>query len=148
MARPDVGMDIRGLRKLQKTLKRMSDADKKELRKAAKRETREAMRPLHRAARANAPVETGRLRKAVKLRAWKRPEPGEVGIKVVVNPGRGRDDPRGAYYGMMVEQGYIANGTYVPGRYYLKRAYEAHHAGALRDLSGRLSKTIDQVAKG
>ena len=144
----DVEMVVTGGDAIAASLDRLSKAGQREFKKAAKKATREGLKPLHAAAKAGVPVETGRLRKAVKLRAWRRPKQGEVGMKVFIDPGDNRADPRGAYYGSMVESGHIAGGTYVPGRHFLRRAAAAHGQAAQATLSAALSKAADDVIRG
>lgn len=116
-----------------------------EFKKAAKKATREGLRPIHADAKANAPRVTGRLRKAIKLRAWRRPARGEVGVKVSIDPGRKRDDPSGAYYGIMVEGGFVANGVYVPGRHMLEIAYRRGKQAAQAKVAIALSREADGI---
>jgi len=126
----------------------LGKAEQREFRKAAKRVTREALKPVHAAARAGAPKKTGRLRRAVKLRAWRRPAPGEVGMKVYIDPGDNRDDTRGAYYGNMIESGHIAGGRYVPGRHFLRKAAAAGGTAAQAKLAAALGREADRIIRG
>jgi len=140
-------MQVAGGEKIAKMLDRLGAAETGEFKKAAKKETRDGLKPMLKSARAAAPRKTGRLRKAIKLRAWKRPNKGEVGSKVFIDPGRKRDDPRGAYYGSMVESGHIAGGRYIPGRYMIRNAYERRGAEAQRQVAAGLSAAADKIIK-
>ena len=123
----------------------LGDAEKKEFKKTAKRAVRTGLKPLLIAARAAAPKKTGRLRRAIKQRAWRRPARGEVGSKVSIDPGRKRNDTKGAYYGLMVEWGYIVDGRYVGGVHMLGKAYKQHGTRAQLELAMALSTEIDGV---
>lgn len=94
----------------------------------AKRELRSALRkrmsPLREQARMMAPYKSGRLYRAIKVKAWTRAGKGETGVKLIIDPGRSRTDRNGAYYGWMIEFGRLAGNRYIPGRYMLKQAYE------------------------
>lgn len=57
-----------------------------------------------------APVKTGRLRKAIMLKASKihtRRRDGIVGVYITIAKGAKRNDKKGAYYGKFVEHGWI-----------------------------------------
>ncbi len=141
-------MDIAGGDEIADMLDRLGKAEQREFKKAAKRSTREGLKPMHQAARAAAPRVSGRLRKAIKLRTWRRPKPGEVGMKLFIDPGKSRDDPAGAYYGEMIECGHVASGTYVPGRYMIRNAEARFGVAAQDNLAKDLAREADRVIKG
>lgn len=71
------------------------------------------------AIKAAAPVKTGRLRKAIKIKNSsinRLKRNGKVGIYITVNKGKSRKDMSGAYYGRFVEQGYNKGSKAVTGR--------------------------------
>lgn len=87
--------------------------------------------------RANAPVKTGRLRRAFKVRNSRLNrlnKNGTVGIYITLNRGKSRKDKNGAWYGPFVERGYnrgsklltgsqaVAAGVMTFGEYRTKRA--------------------------
>jgi HK97 gp10 family phage protein len=91
---------ITGVRELDKQLKKLDVAiGKKVLRQAS----RASFKPALEAARANAPNQTGRLKKAIKLVAVKRSRRGRVGMKVQV--GADMRAEIGKYYASMHEHG-------------------------------------------
>jgi hypothetical protein len=141
-------LQVTGGDKVAKMLDKLGKAEQGEFKKAAKKETREGLRAILAAAKAAAPVQTGRLRKAIKLRAWRRPGRGEVGNKVFIDPGRKRDDPRGAYYGSMIESGRVVGGRYIAGRYMLTNAYKQGGDAAQRKLSAGISAVADRIITG
>jgi len=138
-------MQISGGDEIASMLDDLGTAEKREFKKTAKKEVRAALRPIHAVAKATAPRVTGRLRRAIKLRAWRRPARGEVGVKVSIDPGRKRNDPNGAYYGLMVEGGFVANGVYVPGRHMLEIAYRRGNQLAQLRVAMALSREADGI---
>lgn len=73
-------------------------------RKVFNRAGREAVKPIAAKARQNAPKDTGRLRKSIKVRATKRSRRG-VGIKVTTGDRSGDFGGKG-YYGAFLEYGH------------------------------------------
>lgn len=59
--------------------------------------------------RAAAPVKTGRLKRAIKVKNSKINQirkNGKTGVYITISPGKKRDDPKGAWYGKFVEIGH------------------------------------------
>ncbi len=136
---------VTGGDQLARELAALGQADKREFRAAIRRDMRQQIAVLREAARAGAPMRTGRLRRAIKVKAWTHPAAGEIGVKLIINRGVSRDDTGGAYYGWMIEFGRILNGRYLAGRYMLTHAYEQHGqaaADAVSDGILRAAKTI------
>ena len=140
-------MNVAGGDEVSKMLDNLSKAEQGEFKKAAKKEIRQAAKPILNAAKAGAPDKTGRLKRAIKLRAWRRPNRGEIGVKVFIDPGKSRDDPKGAYYGAMRNSGFIANGTYVPGSHFMENAHDRHGEAAASNLAAGLSSAADKVIR-
>jgi len=99
----EVEIDIRGIAETQQAIYQFSE-------KLGDRVTLLALRAganfMLKKIRAAAPVRTGRLRKAIKVSTSKinrRRRNGKVGVFLRINPGKSRDDLRGAYYGKFVE---------------------------------------------
>lgn len=141
-------MSVSGGDKIAKTLENLGKPAQIEFKKAAKRAMRTAMKPVLAAARGGVRNRSGRLKRAVKMRAWRKPKRGEVGVKVFIDPGKSRDDPKGAWYGGIVNGGYIQNGRYHPGQHFMEHAHDSHGKKAGEDLAKGLSRAADKVIKG
>ena len=141
------GVTVEGGAEVLKMLDGLGRAEQAAFKKAAKRTTRAGLKPMHKAARAAAPKRSGRLAKAIKLRTWRNPQRGQVGHALYINPGRKRDDPSGAFYGGMIEGGYIANGTYVPGRHMIGNAYRQYARSAQETVARALLAEADKIIK-
>jgi hypothetical protein len=87
---------------------------------------REAAKPILKSARANAPKDTGALRKGVKIVAWKR-KPGRVGFTIGLTPDI-------AFYGYLQEEGWSAG----------KRPWKSHRSE--RSVEARLNE-LEAIGK-
>lgn len=132
---------------------------------------REAAKPILKAARQNAPVGEypessgrtgGTLRKSIKIRAWKKKRPGVVGFSV---GGSVIEFPKGkAFYGYFQERGWIPfkrakgephirdrkvkPGQYkIPGKYFVRRAYDAHKHVSAATLERLIIKGMEREAE-
>jgi len=143
-----ITVDVKGGAEAEALLARLSRAEGRQLRNACRRAVRKHLAPLRTLARANVPVKTGRLRKAIKLKEWRKAARGEVGSRLVVDPGATRADPHGAFYGMMVEQGHLTRGgKFVPGAFFLTRAYAAGGQAAGQAAARDIGEAIDEVVR-
>jgi len=117
---------VTGVRELDRALRELPlKLGKKVIRQAI----RQALRPVKAAVEANAPVDTGKLRSKVKVRAGK----GKRGtIRLVVRIGEG-DFAGQTFYAAMVEYGTSKQ----PGQHYMLRAFESTRIQA-RDEAIRL----------
>ena len=104
----DAQIDIRGVKDVIRRLYQFSD-------RLGDRVTLLALRSganfMLKKVRQAAPIKTGRLRKAIRVSTSKihtRRRDGIVGVYITIKKGKKRDDPKGAYYGLFVERGYVA----------------------------------------
>lgn len=141
-------MNITGGGRLERLFRNLARAEQGAIKKEVRREVRAAIRPVRDAARAAAPKRTGRLRRAIKVRAWKRPERGEVGAKVMIDRGASRDDLKGAYYGAIVNSGYIRRGRAVVGAHFMEHAARTAGPAAGKRVAKSVARTIRRIAKG
>jgi len=85
-----------------------------------------------------APVKTGRLKKAIRIknsRINRINKNGKVGIYITISAGKNRKDPRGAYYAKWVENGYMrgskiigkrkrSGGVRVEGKHFVEKTFK------------------------
>ena len=121
------------------------------------------MRPVLAQARQNAPVKTGALKKAIKLRSLKRSRTGRIGVRVAISEDWFKGNKQ--FYGAFQEFGYhigkrdrklrrrrVWSGIggvddkrrKVEGLHYIERAYQSHGEGALRTFISEVPKMIDR----
>lgn len=87
--------------------------------KVTKKALRQAANMVSRQVRANAPVKTGRLKKAIRVKASRYNtlrKNGKIGMIIRVKPGKSRKDTGGAYYAGWVENGYNKGSQQIGGR--------------------------------
>jgi HK97 gp10 family phage protein len=120
-----------------------------------------AARLIVNAARVRAPVDTGRMRKAIYAARDKRNSKPTFEARVVtVRRGKKKDDPKGAYYWKFVEfghrigtskTGYLAkkgsSGATVPPKPFLRPAFEGNKHAALQSIRQNLAVQIEKAAK-
>ncbi|UOA08324.1 HK97-gp10 family putative phage morphogenesis protein [Methylobacter sp. S3L5C] len=101
----DFSVRIRGIAEIQRALFQFN-------KRLGERVTRLAMRKganyMLKAVRSAAPVKSGRMKKAIKVRDSKIHtirRNGNVGVYLKIKPGKKRDDTSGAWYGKFVENG-------------------------------------------
>lgn len=139
-----MSLNVEGLDELENYLEELP---KKDAKKAVRRGLTPGARKLVDAARAAAPVDTGRLRKAIKAKSTNRKylKYSEVARDLYINPGKSRDDPKGAWYGPMVDSGYISkSGKHVPGHHFMDKAYNS-----TADIAASIAqeKILEQLEK-
>jgi HK97 gp10 family phage protein len=111
--------------------------------------------------RAAAPVKTGRLKKAIKLknsRINRINKNGKVGLYITVSAGKNRKDPKGAYYARWVEMGYNkgskrtgkktrSGGVRVEGRHFVRDTFNATKNAALDTILQASEIAANRIAK-
>jgi hypothetical protein len=152
MAQAAVEVTVTGARQVAGMLAALDRAGTRGVRAAVRRVERQLLGPMLQAARSAAPRDTGRLQKAIKIQAWKArgANRGQLAVELRIKPGLSRADPGGAYYGWMVERGHFTRHPkgggpprYVPGKYMITRAYDAHGVAAGRGLADAVRGVID-----
>jgi len=109
---------------------------------------REAISVIRDDAKARAPQgETGRLKRAIKIARDRNPKstkgsPTEL-YHLGVDPGRKRNDPRGAWWWWFVEAGTKK----MAARPYLRPAFDLRKDEAIRRFSQRLARRIELIEK-
>ncbi len=148
LIRKGFSFDLRGDRQLIAALKDMRTADQKASVRGA---LRKAGKKIQASIKANAPRETGQLRKAVKVRAMKRSRV-RFGIRVATSP-HGRNLFEGeAFYGGFIEFGWKAGKRGTPNRRrvrpnpFIKRGTNAVAKTVIRQFSQELGEEIVKVA--
>lgn len=129
---------IEGMEKLQKNLKKLGKVPQKHVTSTA----RKAMTIAHRQARANAPHDTGNLKKGTVLKGEKARTKGKKVYRVVfdraMNDVFQKKNASGevvGYYPVSQEYGYFAkNGRYIPGYRFV--------SDSLTDNASKIERTI------
>jgi HK97 gp10 family phage protein len=134
----DMNYKFDGGKELEKVLRSM---DAKTSRKFAIKAMRAGAKPIVAAARANAPVNSGRLRRAISVKA--KPKSEGVGIEIGVKRGKESNDPKGAWYAHLVEFGT----KFMPAHPFLTPAVDSERANFLKEMGVSLWKQIKREFK-
>mgnify|MGYP001009153993 CR=1 FL=1 len=129
----------------------LAELEKRIANKIIRRVMRESMKPIAVAARENAPVETGVLRSAIKVRAMKRSR-GRIGIMVMIGEGDFKGD---TYYGGFQEYGWKTGKRSDPdnqrreveGKGYMRKAWDGGKETAKQQAERLLLDAIEAEVK-
>lgn len=153
---------IEGMKELEKTIKTLEKLPQKCVTKAAKKGMTIALK----AARKNAPEDTGELKKGIIIKGERARTKGKKVYDVMMDPAKsdifqrttrtgqrrfrkGKKVTRGAgnyYYPASQEVGFATrNGGYVPGFHFLKSSLEDNKTPIEKEIVTVLSKEIDKL---
>lgn len=160
---PDQTLQIRGIAELQRALyeynKRLGD-------RVTGMAVRLGANYMLKQVRANTPVspngsmigkkggpwvrgKPGRLKAAVKVKASRinrRAKNGVVGVYLTVNPGKKRDDTKGAWYGKFVEVGHTYRGRTTTGRHFVLSTFNSTKQQSAEIIINASELALRQVA--
>ena len=135
-----VKFKIEGMEELEKTIRKLGKLPQKCVTPAARKGARIALK----AARANAPWETGELSNGIVLKGERARKKGKKVYQVTMNPAmndvfvKTTKDGKRYYYPASQEYGFITrNGGYVPGFHFLR--------DSLVDNKEKIEKTVVEV---
>jgi HK97 gp10 family phage protein len=138
-----------------------------------RRALREGAKLVLQQARANAPKRTGALRRALRIANSRinNGKRGVLGVYLSIRKGRGRKDPRDAFYGRFQEGGYTATGgktigggkvrreqtrqriistgqaRFIPGKFFIRNAYMAQKVAAANVIIKSAERGAEIVAR-
>jgi HK97 gp10 family phage protein len=137
-------VSIEGLKELEDKLQRLDDKTQNEI---GARAVEEAGEIVLKSARANAPVDTGRLRQGIHMVVVKAGRKGQRGWRAKVRTGT-RDDmgipmDDTSYYPASQEFGWNEN----PGQPYMRPAFHENKAKCIAVMQDEFAKRIEAAAK-
>jgi HK97 gp10 family phage protein len=142
--------DIEGLRQLERDMQRLGRVPQKVATKAA----RAGAAIARKAAKANAPVDTGELKKGVIMKAERKVKPGKKVYGIMIDPKKNdifvKLSKRGkrSYYPASQEYGWTTNGKYTPGYRYLRHAIENNDSKIEKAVIETAGKEVDKILRG
>lgn len=148
-----VKFKIEGMKELQKSLKKLGGVPQKHVTSSA----RKGMNVILRDARANAPRDTGALRKGTVLKGERSKVKGKKVYRVVfdrkMNDIFQKRNAQGdivGYYPVSQEYGFFArNGRYIPGFKFVHNALDNKKEQMAKTVVNEMKKRIDaEIAKG
>jgi hypothetical protein len=103
-------------------------------------------------ARANAPKRTGALRRALVVKKSKihngKRSTGTLGLYLSIRKGKGRKDPRDAFYGSIIEGDWTSRGgRKIAGKRFVQRAYTAQRENSARLIVQSAIRGAEIVAR-
>jgi HK97 gp10 family phage protein len=143
------GSHIEGMRELERTIQRLESLPQKCVTKAARKGANVALK----AARNNAPVESGDLKKGLKLTGERARIRGKKVFQVTFNKNMNhlfvklsKDGSKRYYYPASQEFGFMTRGGgYTPGYRYLRKSIDEHKAEIERTTVDVLASEIDKL---
>lgn len=149
----NVKFKIEGMRELERSLKRLGDVPQKHVTAAS----RKGMTLVLREAKANAPIDTGALKKGIILKGEKSKSKGKKVYRVIFDPRMNdvfqKTNAAGkitGYYPVSQEYGFFArNGRYIPGFKFIHNALENQKGQMIKTIVTEMKKRIDaEITKG
>ena len=143
----NVTFKVEGMRKLQKSLKRLGEVPQKHVTAAAKK----GMSIVLRQSKANAPYDTGALKKGIILAGEKAREKAKKVYRIVFDRAmneifqkKNKEGKVVAYYPVSQEYGYFAkNGRYIPGFRFIRGSFEENAQKMASTIVDTMKKKID-----
>lgn len=148
-----VKFKIEGMKELQKSIKKLGKVPQKCVTPAA----RKGMNIALKSAKAAAPVDTGMLRKGMKLVGEKSKYKGKKVYRIVFDRAYNdifqKPNKQGkitGYYPVSQEYGFFAkNGRYIPGYRFIHSTFESNTSKIEKTIVSEMKKKIDaEIAKG
>lgn len=161
-----MSIEVKGLKEVQKALYSYSQKMGDRVILAA---LRQGANLIKKAAAQNAPLgETGALKKSLRVSRSKiyRGANGIIGLFLTIRKGRGRKDPKDAFYGRWIESGWNVRGNKkrgsipvnrgrksalgirdIPGQKFIERAFLSNRENALRLIIQAAERGAEIVAK-
>jgi HK97 gp10 family phage protein len=144
----DYSIEITGIKELNKSLYAFS---RKLGDKVVIDSMKQGARLVQRQAKRNAPKRTGMLRRGIVVRKSKihngRRRP-TIGVYLGLRKGKGKDDPKDAFYGRFIEDGFKPRGksNRVKGRKFIKNAFRQQKNNAVRLIIASARRGADIIA--
>jgi len=143
---------IEGMKELQRSIKKLGDVPQKAVTPAA----RKGMNIALKSARSNAPVDTGELKKGMKLVGERSRHKGKKVYQVVFDRAKNdifqkknKEGKVTGYYPASQEYGFFTrNGRYVPGYHFLERSLTENVNKIEQTIVKEMGKQIDKAIKG
>jgi HK97 gp10 family phage protein len=142
---------IDGMAELERAFKRLGKVPQT----AATKSARAGASIAHKAAKANAPVDSGNLKQGIVMKRERRTKQGKAVFDVMMDPAKNDQfvkmskDGKRSYYPASQEYGFLTvDGGYVPGYRYLRRAITDNAATIERKIVDTAGKDIEKAMRG
>ena len=145
--------EIKGMKELERSFKKLGKVPTS----VASKSARAGARIAYKDARANAPEDTGELKRGIVLRRGKfrRRVPGRAVYNVMMDPAKNHifvketKDGKRYYYPTSQEYGFMTvDGKYIPGYRFMRRAIDDNEEKIRRSVLEVALKEVDKALKG
>lgn len=149
---PKIKFKIEGMRELERSLKKLGKVPQKHVTSSS----RKAMNIVLKESRATAPVDTGALKKGMKLKGERSRDKGKKVYQVIFDPKyndifqkKNKDGKVTGYYPVSQEYGFFAkNGRYIPGYRFIHDSLADNTHNVEKKIVSEMKKKIDaEIAK-
>lgn len=149
---PKIKFKIEGMRELERSLKKLGKVPQKHVTSSS----RKAMNIVLKESRATAPVDTGMLKKGMKLKGERARVKGKKVYRVIFDPRyndifqkKNKDGKVTGYYPVSQEYGFFAkNGKYIPGYRFIHDSLAENTRKVETTIVSEMQKKIDaEIAK-
>lgn len=147
-----VNFKVEGMDQLMRSLKRLGQVPQKHITSSS----RKAMNIVFKQSKASAPVDTGALKKGMKLKGERSRTKGKKVYQVVFDPAmndifqkKNKEGKITGYYPVSQEYGFFAkNGRYIPGYRFIHDSLADNTRNVERTIVNEMKKKIDaEIAK-
>lgn len=122
--------------------------DAKVAKSIGRKSLRPAIKPIQKAAKANAPVLTGALRQSIKVRTVKSRNRSRIAVQITTSDKTTKAGKRSLYIGEQFYGAFVEFGTErMEGRHFMEEAFEKNWDDALRIVKQQLGTRIEQEAR-
>jgi len=142
--------DIKGMAELESMFKQLGKVPQTVATKSARAGARIALK----AAKANAPVDTGDLKRGIILKREKRRKPGKAVYDVMMSPHMNdvfvkiSKDGKRSYYPASQEYGFLTvDGGYVPGYRFLRNSIDDNKSAIEKKVLETAGKEVDKALR-
>lgn len=142
---------IEGMKELERMFRELEKVPQATVTKSA----RAGASIAYKSAKANAPVDTGNLKKGLILKQERRRKPGKAVYQVTFDPAmndvfaKESKDGKRSYYPASQEYGFLTkDGGYIPGYRYLKRSITDNEIAIEQKIIETAKKDVEKALRG
>lgn len=143
--------DIIGMKELERMFKKLGKVPQSTATKSARAGARISLK----AAKANAPEDSGDLKRGIIMKKERKKVPGKAVFDIMMDPAmndvfvKESKEGKRSYYPASQEYGFLtANGGYVPGYHFLKRSITEHDTEIERKVLETAAKDVEKALRG
>lgn len=143
--------EIVGMKELERMFKKLGKVPQSTATKSARAGARISLK----AAKANAPEDSGDLKRGIIMKKERKTKPGKAVFDIMMDPAmndvfvKESKEGKRSYYPASQEYGFLtANGGYVPGYHFLKRSITEHDAEIERKVLETAGKDVEKALRG